>query len=83
MKHRTLSSRGRSRRAMSYARGCALALLVLVLGSGCETIVIDRTPPCPMPTSEAIEQTAPLDGTALGWYIGEIERFCDALGARW
>lgn len=72
-------TRSRCRRAKSCALGCALGLSVF--GAGCTTVYVSELPPCPTPTLEAIEQTVALDGTALGYYLGEIERYCDAVEA--
>ena len=57
-----------------------LSLLPLVLACelGCNggAIVI---PPCPVPTNQAIDQLAEIEETPLEHYVGQIERYCDAI----
>ena len=72
-------SRSPCRKARTFGLGCGLVWSGLL--SGCTTVIVNEIPPCPVPTMEAIEQTVVLDGTAIGNYLGEIERFCDAIEA--
>jgi len=58
---------------MICALGCACVF------SGCAVVSVGRPPPCPAPSEAAIEQTRALEGTALERYLGEIERYCDAI----
>ena len=40
-----------------------------------------KATPCPVPSEAAIDQTRLIAGTALEYYLGEVERFCHALAA--
>ena len=70
-------SRSRFRSVMICGLGCVLVWSGL--SAGCVNVSVNRFPPCPTPTEKAIEQTVTLAGTDLEHYLGEIERYCDAV----
>jgi hypothetical protein len=65
------------RKAKSYAIGCALA--VVALSIGCGGVSANNPPPCPTASEKAIRQIKDIEGTELEHYIGEMERYCDAI----
>ena len=73
----TRSCRGLSRRACNFVTGCVLASTVLLVG--CKTIWTNEPPPCPVPPAQAIDEAFDAEGDELERYLGEIERYCDAI----
>jgi hypothetical protein len=56
---------------------CALAASALL--TGCVSVSVNKPPPCPTASEKAIRQTVDIEGTDLEHYIGEMERYCDAI----
>ena len=85
-------SLSRFREVTLYGSVCVLALVVL---SGCATTWTNKPPPCPIAPNEAIDQAFDyyedqedgvdrdegMRGDPLLLYLGEIERYCDAIEA--
>jgi hypothetical protein len=50
-----------------------------VCSSGCVSVARVEIPPCPLPTEEAINELAIMEGWAVEDYVARIEQFCQII----